>query len=311
MALSGGSSVTRTWTIDATWRNSRSVPRRVVFSDTVLNNLATGVWDYTISAGVVYQGLPEKWTPPISAKLLTINRKTNPFGAGWDIAGLERLTFLQAENGYRRILWTSGNGSGHVYRQDPADTTRYAGPSVVRPDTLVFRAADVSYVRVLPGGDTVRFNFAGKHVETRNRLGYSTRFFIGATEKPDSIVLPGPSGAASKKYVFTYPNANKIVISAPSVAGQLRKDTIYIQNSVVPRVFYIAGAAGRDTFAYVNNNRIIRHDNRLRNRTNFAFDGNSGAVAKRNARHGGNGEHRSHVHGQGRPWHWADASPGQ
>lgn len=268
LTLSTGTVVSATWPVDSAWLAAPTQTRRVLLSGTALGTLATGVWDYDLSVGLVYDSIiGERWTPPMPGKLMMVNRRKGAFGAGWALAGLEKLVFLpRVGNAVAPILWISGDGSAHVYTALPTDSMTYVGPAIDRPDTL--RRETSQYVRILSGGSRIIFDLSGRHITTINRLGHQTSFaFVGSSDTIQTITLPVPSGSAARQYGFTYP-AGKAIVQAPSAGTQVRVDSFAVSGNKM-RVMY--DAAGRDSLAY-SANRVTKYFNHLNMGTTFAYD---------------------------------------
>src|SRR5207244_7913486 len=85
---------------------------------------------------------------------MIVNRANSPFGAGWWLAGLERLSTGP-------MIWVGGDGSARQYTATGIPNL-WTALSLDHPDTLKW---DGSYfLRILPHGDTVKFNSQGQHV---------------------------------------------------------------------------------------------------------------------------------------------------
>jgi hypothetical protein len=122
-------------------------------------NLGTGIYIYPYSLEVINQYSGSSLSDTVTGELVVVNRKDSPFGAGWWLAGLERLDSLASST----KLWIGGDGS--VRRYAPAGANRWAAANVDRPDTLLYDGTH--YVRLLPGGLRVKFRTTdGRHVQT-------------------------------------------------------------------------------------------------------------------------------------------------
>lgn len=150
----------------------------------------TRVYDYTLEVARI----PDSMTfTVVTGKLLVVNRRTSAFGAGWWLAGLERLEFLPDGN----TLWVGGDGSARLFTA--AGTNIWVAAALDRPDTLTRIGS--RYYRRLPGGVTVQFNSAGQHDTTVNRLSHKTAFTY-TSGRLTSIRLPLQGGAQT--YTFAY-----------------------------------------------------------------------------------------------------------
>ena len=148
----------------------------------------TGLYAYTLEVTRHYTAGPQ--TSSAAGELLIVNRKNSYFGAGWWLAGLERLRVV----GGGGIAWESGDGSAAVYRQVLGVTNRWTATGTDRPDTLIYDATALTYLRKLPHGATVTFDRWGNHLSTTDRRGQVTAFsYTGDSlqRRLRGIALPG------------------------------------------------------------------------------------------------------------------------
>src|SRR5205823_168481 len=126
---------------------------RVVIGWDRLND-STGVYSYTLDVASLYPASRLSTSPAPSGEYVLVNRSRSEFGAGWWLAGLERIRIDS-------MLWTCGDGSARVYR--PTGITNvWSAPSLTRPDTL--KKIGAEYVRLLPARAEVWFDAQGRHV---------------------------------------------------------------------------------------------------------------------------------------------------
>jgi RHS repeat-associated protein len=219
----------------ARWAGSAFSPGRanriVIGADTLSN--PTGVYSYTLEVTSIYPSGPLSATPAPSGELIVVSRSQSEFGAGWWLAGLERL-YLDS------MLWVGGDGSARVYRS--AGTNVWASAAVDRPDTL--KKVGNEYVRLLPGKAEVWFDTTGRHVRTISRLRHDTTFFHRSsdpTHRLDSITVAPASQALRYKFVYntgsglldsviappigSIPRAVKLTTSAAQVTAMRDPDT--------------------------------------------------------------------------------------
>jgi len=157
------------------------------------------------------------YTTP-TEQLAIVNRSGSHFGAGWGLAGLEEIFFINSST----ILWVGGDGSTRVYNQNAATTFR--ANDFERPDTITQSGSD--YIRWGAAKQQVRFSSAGLHVSTTNRLGQVTTFgYQAGTRRLTSISVPVRSGSALT-YSLSY-DGNGVLyqVSAPT-AGVARTVSI-------------------------------------------------------------------------------------
>ncbi|MDP9348567.1 MAG: PA14 domain-containing protein, partial [Gemmatimonadota bacterium] len=264
-----GSSFTQQWTDASQWPKGQT--RRVVVSHSFLDGLATGVYPYEVTVAAVYGGTPYP-AATRTGHLVVVNRKQSPFGAGWWVAGLERLHMhLSTEN---TLVWEGGDGSVRVYTRVPGESNTWAAPSLDRPDRIQKNGSG-EYERLLPGGVKVVFNFGGQHVATINRLQHRTSFDYDGSGRLWRIRVPVPSGT-EPSYVFSYPSTTSVQISAPALAlpggGQEARDVVLTLSGT--RVTQIRDPDQTTVgFEYTEgSNRITDRIDRRQTRTSYGYD---------------------------------------
>ena len=99
----------------------------------------TGVYPYTLQVTTIYGATRN--TSTVSGKLIVVNRNSSAFGAGWSLAGLERLELLA--DGSK--LWVGGDGSVRQYTA--AGTNKWVAPPSAGPDTLSYDTLTTYYSR--------------------------------------------------------------------------------------------------------------------------------------------------------------------
>jgi RHS repeat-associated protein len=164
--------------------------------------LPTGIYDYRLEVVAEWNGSATRDTLyRRTGKLVHVNHNGSPFGAGWWLAGVERV---YPQPGDSLVLWVGGDGSARIYRGAPGGGTWTAAP-FHRPETL--RRVGSEYVRTLPGRAEVWFDASGYHRRTVNRLGHVTEF-VWTGDRLTSLLLPNPSGQGDRlSYAFEYGTA--------------------------------------------------------------------------------------------------------
>jgi RHS repeat-associated protein len=173
--------------------------------------LPTGVYPYTLTTTFSLGGTPDSLSA--TGELIVVNRKTSPFGAGWWLAGYERI-YVQDDGS---LLWVGGDGSARHY--DSVATNVFKAPAIDRPDSITVESGN--FVRHLRSGAKVEFAPNGKHFATSDRLGLVTFFHH---DQFGQMVHIDPAGIGSLRYNFSYINDTgplEIVI-APTVNGANR-----------------------------------------------------------------------------------------
>jgi RHS repeat-associated protein len=227
----------------------------------------TGIYRYTLAVAAYYGETAV--TTTVAGDLAVVNRRSSYFGAGWWLAGFDQV--LLDSQGVPGI-WVGGDGSLRRYK--PAGANAWAAAALDRPDTL--KRDGSGFVRLLPNGVKVRFDSLGRHIATRNRLGYETTFSYDPSGRLDHISAP----LAAAPFQFHYAASGQLrSIDAPANAGQTRITTVY-QNGA--RIDSIADPdRSRVRFFYPNSitSVIIARTDRLGAKTAFAFDASQKVVS--------------------------------
>ncbi|MGH7676523.1 MAG: RHS repeat-associated core domain-containing protein [Gemmatimonadales bacterium] len=247
------------------WPGTQWLPgatRRVVvgFED---STIATGIHAYTLEV-TSWIGATPKNALAASGELVVVNRRKSPFGAGWWLAGLERLL----PGAQTSLIWVGGDGS--VRRYVHLGNLVWAAPAVDRPDTVVFDFQTWGFERRLPHGVRVRFNSQGRHVATVNRLGHRTTFeYVGLTDTLRRISLP--PAAAGKTYEFAYVDGVLSTVTAPPVGAGPRVTQVYASAGRVDSIRDPDLTTVRFTYA-PGGARLMGRTDRLGTPLTFAFD---------------------------------------
>ena len=223
----------------------------------------TGTYAYTLEVVNWYPAAVSQ-ASTASGQLAVVNRQASPFGAGWWLAGLERLNVGD-------MRWVGGDGSARQYQL--VATGVWAGPNVDRPDTLKFDGTN--YVRILPHGVRVKFDAQGKHTQTVNRLQHVTTFGYDACGRLSAITLPPAS--AGRSYQFIYASATDCTtrltsVTAPPAGTQPRTTVLTLTGTQVTAIRDPDSTSitfGLDAgFA----NRVVSRTDRRLSTTYYAFD---------------------------------------
>ena len=237
--------------------------RRIAVADTT-GTLTTGVHAFTLEVRRKSGSWSTFSTP--AGDLAVVRRDASRFGAGWWLAGLERLDSLTATT----KLWTGGDGS--LRRYAPAGTNKWAAPNLDRPDTLKLEGS--FYVRYLPNNLRVKFEAStGRHRLTVDRLNRATAFNYDACGRLSAIKLPPDT--TSRVYTFTYQSATctdlVVSITAPAIGATPRVVTITtsggrVQSIQDPDTGVVALAYESGT------NRVISRTNRRNKVTTYSYN---------------------------------------
>ena len=254
------------------WPSDTTKRIAVMLPDT----LPTGVHGYTLTVtGTWNSGAPAQSIYTATNEFVVVNRQRSPFGAGWWLAGLERL--VPASN--NRWLWVGGDGSYHVYSLVDAGTT-WVTDTYDRPDTL--RLVNGLLVRRLPGRTEVRYDSYGYHYQTVDPRGIATTFNWSADRsKLNSITLP----VSGYSYSFTYGNDGGTRLSSvtsPGAQGSLTT-TVTTASDGTGRVTQITDPDAKSVgFGYTGADwRVMKRTDRRNWTTRFTYGEGSKLTSSR------------------------------
>ena len=224
------------------------------------STLATGAYNYTLVVGGVWPGggYSEASTP---IRVLVINERTSPYGAGWSVAGAARVLVGPGDS---LVTW-DGAGTIQFWRRTgcTANTCTYAPPNgefdqlqrLGTPTEPLY----ITYVRTLVDGTKLTFDFLGRLTYVDDVFNNRTRFvwLSSASQGLDSIIDP-----AGKAIVFTYDGSNRLATIRDVPGNRTTTFTVNAQNNLTQ----IQDAVGGKPFqlaTYDAFHRLLaRHDRR-------------------------------------------------
>jgi RHS repeat-associated protein len=225
-------------------------------------NDPTNLYRYTLEVTAFYAD-----AATARGELVVVNRRNSPFGAGWWLAGLDRLLL---DPWGRPGLWVGGDGSTRRYLRVPGTPDRWAAEAVDRPDTLV-READGTFTRLLPGGVRVQFDRQGRHAATVNRLGHTTDFAYDARGRLERITLPVPEGGGERRYRLVYGAGSRLAAVEAPAADSIPRTTTLARSGAELSVTDPDGHAVVYTYAPASGRITARRDRRGF-ATSFGYD---------------------------------------
>ena len=213
------------------WRASdwgaANVTRRITASFDA-GALPTGVYSYSLELYRHAAAGFDPGDPPDSASgtFIVVNRNRSELGAGWSLAGLERLYF-PTQGG---LLWVDGDGSARLY---PATgSCAWRARDLDRPDSITSTCAGQAsrYTRWLPNRVRVVFDSAGRHRYTVNSIGDTTEFRYDASGRLSQVLVPprpaSTVGRDTLRYTFYYSGSSFVdSVWSPGLAPSGRRLT--------------------------------------------------------------------------------------
>ena len=233
--------------------------------------LTTGAYPFTLQITSVKSGTTKNFST--SGTLIVVNRSSSPYGAGWSLAGLERLYF-PADTATR--LWVAGDGSARVYRRvgTTGSVTTFYADSLSGPDSLTYDAGSSTYTRWAAHRLRIEFNGAGLHTATINRLGQATRFFYTSSVLDSITVAPTD---ADLTFAFGYSSGKLSSISSPGVAAA-RVTTISQSSGRIDSITDPDTSVVSFDYASGTSELVTSRTDRLGHATSYTYNTTSGTL---------------------------------
>jgi RHS repeat-associated protein len=185
--MQGGTSATLTNGGTAAWYTGAIGTFRLA-AQLDASSLATGVYDYT--AVVTTWWGSTSYQSQLPVRILVINAQSSPEGAGWTIAGLERLVSAGGDS------VAIADGSGHITYFARTGTTTFGHTN---GDFTTLTVSGGVYTRTSTDGSFARFNSAGLLTAVGTRFGDSTVYAYDGANRIATI-----TDEAGKATTFTY-----------------------------------------------------------------------------------------------------------
>jgi len=210
-------------------------------------NTGSGVYPYGLQVTSHY-GTVSRPSSTYAGTLVVVNRHLSPFGAGWWLAGWERLECIDCTPAKTKLLWIGGDGSTQIFeRVGPGVNTWTAhNPSAPR-DTLTLSGS--VFTRPLPGGGRIELDASGFHVRTVNRLGQTTHFAHTAG-RLDTIRAPVPAGAGARRWDLLYGGGHLLYVQAITPGVAARQVELGYAGGNLPMTAIVDPDGKRTTFTY-------------------------------------------------------------
>ena len=182
-------------------------------------DLPTGLYPYRLE--ITFSDGSGAQTTAATGDLAIVNRSTSEFGAGWWVAGYERV--IPLPNG--DVFWVGGDGSTRRYVKQqyvgPNGWTVFKARTLAGSDSMTYSPTGGGYwFRHLQRAVYTRFDSTGRHINTVNTAGHVTNFltYFGCNRLVH-IQLPLPAGYPGY-LAFTF-NYDKDATPTPCV-GQAK-----------------------------------------------------------------------------------------
>jgi RHS repeat-associated protein len=225
---------------------------------------STGPYRYTLEVRAHYG--ETMLADTARGELVVVNRRESVFGAGWWLAGLERLVM---DPFGKPVLWVGGDGSTRRYTNAGGGNV-WGAPSLDRPDSI--KKTTTGWERILGGGVKVEFDATGRHVATVNRLTHRTEFRYDTAGRVQAVTMP--QAATGQKFAFHYDGEGRLErAESPGLNGvpritRLHRDGLRVDSITDPDTTRIRFGYADAARALVPTSRT----NRMNVATHFRYD---------------------------------------
>ena len=218
--------VTRTWA-GSEWPSGQTSTRRVTIAYDALND-STGYYPYKVEVTNLYPAGVRMPGTPYTGKMFLINRKASPFGAGWWLAGLDKLINLGTNADVPEKVWIAGDGSARFFLQHPTLPNTWYTPLYERVDTLFYDTGTSTWTKTEAAGLRTKFDATGNHIQTIDRLGRTTTFSY-SSGRLQTITIP-PN---SLSFQFAYTGGVLDSVTAPPIGTTGRVSRIIRSGALI------------------------------------------------------------------------------
>jgi RHS repeat-associated protein len=180
------------------------------------SGLATQAYSYTAVIRTYYSGGSSMETT-VPVKVMIVNGASSPYGAGWDIAGMQRLTIqgndAQVASGDGSVSFFAGCGAGCQLTSPPGDFSTLTSES------------NGTFTRRYPDGTKYFFNSSGVLTSVADRFGFGATFGYNGGGLLTSIT--DPTGAA---IAVGYDGSNRLA-SVTTPGSPSRTSTFWVNST--------------------------------------------------------------------------------
>jgi YD repeat-containing protein len=138
-----------------------------------LRDLPSGLYDYTLTRGVLRLGNDNRFAGATSdslGQIVHVNAINSPFGAGWQLGGVEQIV----ENADGAVLLIDGNGSNLVFGAPANPGDPFNSP--MGDFTELIKNLDGSFTRTTTDQAVFQFNAQGRVSTITDRNGNQTEY---------------------------------------------------------------------------------------------------------------------------------------
>jgi len=190
------------------------------------STLATGAYDYSlVVAGDWGNGVSETSVP---IRVLVINERASPYGAGWSVAGVQRIILGPVDS----LATWDGAGTVQFWTRTSCvgTTCTYAAPLGEFDQLQRFGTApNFSYVRTMVDGTKLTFGVFGQLLSVTDVFNnqMQIKWKPSDTQRIDTIIDP-----VGKKIAFTYDGSNRLATIRDLPGNRTTSFTVNAQNNL-------------------------------------------------------------------------------
>ena len=175
-----------------------------------MQGLPTGIYDYSMLSGFFGFSSTTHFAvagsyATTNGQIFLVNQADSPFGAGWNLAGLESV--YRAADG--SVMLVDGGGMVNIFQ--PPATTGGAYVSQAGDFSTLVKLADGTFQRTLTDGTVDHFNSSGQLATITDRDGNVTTYAYNASG--DLLSVTNPVGQVT---TFAYTGSHITAITDPA-----------------------------------------------------------------------------------------------
>ena len=237
-----------------------------------VSTLATGTYDDTAYVSARWNsGTPQTFTSTVPVRMLVVNGQSNPvYGAGWGIAGLQRLHFATGNASTTPITLVDGSGAAAYFANKTSG--QWTSP-LGDYSSLTYDAGTLTYSRSFPDGTVATFNAAGYLTQVRDRWSNTVQYGYDTSNRLSTV-----TDAAGKVTTLEYvPDASCTLGGATNSLCSITTPgtrTTQVKVDASGNLVRIDDPDGRTAFTgtYDGNHKLLEWVGRLADTTTVHYD---------------------------------------
>ena len=220
------------------------------------SEFSTGLHDYVLTTQCYFP--ISRRADSINGQVMIHNQTENPIGAGWAIAGLQRL-YPHESTG--KVLLTDGTETLLAFEPSEENPDRFLPPST--DYSVLLRNSDGTYSRQMKDGTAYEFDNRGLLISVSDRNGNNTVYTYDSADRLIRITDP-----VDNAFMLSY-SAGKL----SSVSDPLNRMTRFEHDSRGNLIAIIEPNGDRRTFEYADNDHLmVAQTDQRDNRKQYNYD---------------------------------------